>query len=145
MNNLVIKSGVGVVRDAVQRKLYTPEWLRWLLAGVVEAPLLYLYINGPDWGGIGGWRGTAPEEICSQLTSVHTKHWQRNLDECYSLVYQRFDSSLTLVYAIMYAAMSWRLAMTLLTLAVNRCAGVGVCMSNQLRSKRPPSYLDDTD
>jgi hypothetical protein len=146
MNSVVMLRGVGAVRDAVQRRPYIPEWLRWLLTGLVEAPLLYLYLNGPDLGGVGGWRGTAPEEICAQLTSVHTLHWQNNIDACYSLVFQRFDSNLTLVYTVMYILLSWRLAIALVLL-VKSCAGRGLRarVPNQLRLKRPPSYLDDTD
>jgi hypothetical protein len=121
MSNGVMLRGAGAVRDAVQSRPYIPEWMRWLLAGVVETPLLYLYLNGPDLGGVGGWRGAAPEEICAQLTSVHTSHWQNNIDACYSLVFQRFDSNLTLVYAILYILMSWKLATTLVTVVIQRC------------------------
>lgn len=78
--------------------------LRSLLFLVLEAPLLTLYLQGPQLGGYGFWEGLQYNEICARLTGVDAAHWSSSsgMVECLHLIDRKFNAFLILNYFILY-------------------------------------------
>ena len=72
-------------------------------------PLKSLYFLGPSFSGIGGWGGTNPADICSQLTQVPASHWLSYSEGCKELLERKFSSFLVLFLCSMYLWMLWKI------------------------------------
>ena len=72
-------------------------------------PLRALYFRGPAILQWGFWQGTAPHDICAQLTSISASSWvadQAHKKECLSLLDKKFD---TFLVGTSVAVYSWTL------------------------------------
>jgi hypothetical protein len=56
------------------------------------APLMYLYMNGPALYGYGFWKGKDMVDICSELSTVPTRHWIANPQECHHVIFRHLES-----------------------------------------------------
>lgn len=85
-------SPLATVREAVS----------WLYARIILHGLARLYVHGPSIGGVGGWQGQSPEQICSKMTHSPEEFWVRNISECQRLISQNFYSWIVLLEVMVY-------------------------------------------
>lgn len=117
-----------------------------LLLFVFEPPLLHLYLYGPTFGSYGGWGGQALPDICAQLTSTSSQHWDKNMDLCADMVHTRFDGFFTLFSVTLYTVFVFWLFKSLayfsFLLVMRLCSG-GVCPKLQTLN-HPQIQYDQT-
>jgi hypothetical protein len=84
--------------------------LHFLPNKLVLEPLRVLYFQGPQLWGIGGWAGMAPEDICSQMTSVPAMTWRAfRMDDCHALLDARFTSVAVTVWSALYLFAAYKI------------------------------------
>lgn len=105
--------------DALLRALH---FLRSLVFLVLDAPLMHVYLNGPRC--VGFWEGANTEDICAELTGVHSAHWYQNPDLCDALVERKFEALITVVYAVGYMGVLWRLSGPALACVCRGCRSI---------------------
>jgi hypothetical protein len=84
------------------RDKWLPDVVQVILFYLLDAPLLYLYLYGPSFMGIGFWGGRPFEDICAAMTGVSSGHWFELAGRCQSIIKQRFDSFLVLLYVPLF-------------------------------------------
>lgn len=65
----------------------------------------YVYVHGPSWLGL--WEGQQQVDICSSLTQVDAKQWQRIPDACNELVDRKVHASVLGLTLIGGLLLSW--------------------------------------
>jgi hypothetical protein len=101
-NSLNATSTMSLFKKAVQAPFTVPSPVRTVLFVLIELPLLYLYLQGPQFAGIGFWEGQPFHAICHQLTKVDADHWQENMDVCEQVIERKFYAVLVAVYCVLY-------------------------------------------
>lgn len=87
---------------------FTPpeHWIR-LFMGLIEYPMFYMYLNGPQTVGL--WAGVDIEEICFVLTGVPSSHWVYNQYQCQILIERQFRAWVIIPYTLLCYLVVWRL------------------------------------
>lgn len=71
------------------------SWLSAVFFHVAINPMLQLYLFGPSI--LGFWEGQRAEDICNSMTNIPSRHWENNIEECFDLIYRRFNSYVVLM------------------------------------------------
>lgn len=99
MNNLTVFLEPFTNLPIVQRIQFI---FHSMLFHLIEAPLLRVYLDGPDVLGVGFWAGQDQSQVCSHLTKVPSDHWDKHPYECEELIHKRFHSYVILLYVLLY-------------------------------------------
>lgn len=81
------------VFSAIHGLFYTgATWFSALFMGVFSAPLLAVYLNGPEFLTLGFWGGGSPVEICNRLSTISPEYWVTRTPECIEIISSRFQA-----------------------------------------------------
>jgi hypothetical protein len=73
----------------------------------LNLPLRQFYFKGPSFGGLGGWEGMLPEDICAQLTHVSATMWRskETMYNCLTLLENKYQAFCISVHLFCYVLM----------------------------------------
>jgi hypothetical protein len=77
---------------------------------LIYDPLRTLYFYGPSLWGLGGWAGLAPEDICSQMTTVPAMTWRMHrMQDCLLLLETKFYTVTVTFWALAYIIATYKI------------------------------------
>jgi hypothetical protein len=86
------------------------DYLGYVPKKLIYDPLRTLYFYGPSMWGFGGWAGLAPEDICSQMTTVPALTWRLyRMEDCMSLLETRFYTVTVTFWTLAYILLAYKI------------------------------------